>query len=151
MKFFKPFAVTAQVGYLIPTEFSTTVVDQHGGLAATAPNPQFLVWGGSLQYSMPYLKSSVHDLSLPAFVNQLFPLVEAKLSTLANFSGGESTTGTINPGIIYVAKTYQFGVEAILPVNRASGDGVGVIDQLDLYLDDLFPKSIGKPLVAAPQ
>jgi len=63
MKFFKPFAVTAQVGYLIPTEFSTTVVDQHGGLAATAPNPQFLVWGGSLQYSMPYLKSSVHDLS----------------------------------------------------------------------------------------
>jgi len=78
-------------------------------------------------------------------------LVEAKLSTpVANFSGGESTTGTINPGIIYVAKTYQFGVEAILPVNRA-GDGVGVIGQLDLYLDDLFPKSIGKPLVAAPQ
>jgi len=30
MKFFKPFTVTAQVGYSIPTEFSTTVVDQHG-------------------------------------------------------------------------------------------------------------------------
>ena len=63
---------------------------------------------------------------------------------------GESTTGTINPGIIYVAKTYQFGVEAILPVNRA-GDGVGVIGQLDLYLDDIFPKSVGRPLFAAQQ
>ena len=152
MKFFKPFAVTAQVGYSIPTEFSTTVVDQHGGLVTTAPNPQFLVWGGSLQYSMPYLKSSVQDLNLPAFVNQLFPLVEAKLSTpVANFSLGESTTGTINPGIIYVTKKYQFGVEAILPINRASGDGVGVIGQFDLYLDDIFPKSVGRPLFAPQQ
>jgi hypothetical protein len=96
--------------------------------------------------------SSVQDLNLPTFVNRLFPLVEANLSTpVANFSGGESTTGTINPGIIYVTKKYQFGVEAILPVNRASGDGVGVIGQFDLYLDDMFPKSIGRPLFAAPQ
>ena len=152
MKFFKPFAVTAQVGYSIPTESSTTAVDQHGGLVTVTPNPQFLVWGGSLQYSIPYLKSSVQDLNLPAFVNRLFPLVEAKLSTpVANFSRGESTTGTINPGIIYVTKKYQFGVEAILPINRASGDGVGVIGQLDLYLDDIFPKSVGRPLFAAQQ
>jgi hypothetical protein len=53
--------------------------------------------------------------------------------------------------MIYVAKTYQFGIEAIIPVNRASGDGVGVIGQFDLYLDDILPKSIGRPLLAAPQ
>ena len=136
---------------MIPTEFSTTVVDQHGGLAATAPNPQFLVWGGSLQYSMPYLKSSVHDLSLPAFVNQLFPLVEAKLSTpVANFSGGESTTGTINPGIIYVSNTFQFAVEALIPINRQSGSNVGVVAQLHFYLDDLDPRGIGKPIFGGP-
>jgi hypothetical protein len=28
-------------------------------------NPRFLQWGGSLQYSMPYLKSSIVDLRLP--------------------------------------------------------------------------------------
>jgi len=51
--------------------------------------------------------------------------------------------------VIYVADKYQVGVEAIVPVNRASGNGVGVIGQLHLYLDDIFPNSIGKPLFAA--
>jgi len=56
------------------------------------------------------------------------------------------TTGTINPGLIWIGRSYQFGVEAIVPVNRASGSSVGVIAQLHIYLDDLFPGSIGKPL-----
>ena len=99
---------------------------------------------------MPYLKSSVQDLGLPTFLNRMVPLVEWNLSTqVSNFDGGERTTGTINPGVIYVADKYQVGVEAIVPVNRASGDGVGVIGQLHLYLDDIFPNSIGKPLFAA--
>ena len=150
MKFFKPLAVTAQVGYSIPTESSTTEFDVATGLLTTTPNPRFLNWGGSLQYSMPYLKSSVQDLGLPAFLNRMVPLVEWNLSTqVSNFDGGERTTGTINPGVIYVADKYQVGVEAIVPVNRASGDGVGVIGQLHLYLDDIFPNSIGKPLFAA--
>ena len=37
--------------------------------------------GGSLQYSMPYLKSSVQDLGLPPFLNRMVPLVEFNLST----------------------------------------------------------------------
>ena len=61
----------------------------------------------------------------------------------------EHTTGTVNPGVIYVANKYQLGVEAIIPVNRASGDDVGVIGQLHLYLDDIFPNSLGRPLFAA--
>ena len=99
---------------------------------------------------MPYLKSSVQDLGLPAFLNRMVPLVEWNLATqVSNFDRGERTTGTINPGVIYVAGKYQLGVEAIVPVNRASGDGVGVIGQLHLYLDDIFHNSIGKPLFAA--
>ena len=44
------------------------------------------------------------------------------------------------------------GIEAIVPINRASGTGVGVLAQLHLYLDDMFPTTIGKPLfgTAAP-
>ena len=86
---------------------------------------------GSIQYSMPYLKSAVEDLSLPDFVNRLIPLVEWNLQTQTNnFNGEERTTGIINPGIIYVADKFQLSVEAIIPVNRASGDGVGAIGQL---------------------
>jgi hypothetical protein len=150
MKFFKPLAVTAQVGYAVPTESATSAVDESSGLLTTTPNPQFLAWGGSLQYSLPYLKSAVQDLSLPDFVNRLIPLVEWNLETqVANFDGGEGTTGTINPGVIYVANKYQLSVEAMIPVNRASGDDVGVIGQVHLYLDDMFPNSFGRPLLAS--
>jgi hypothetical protein len=88
---------------------------------------------------MPYLKSSVQDLGLPAFINRMIPIVEWNLSTeTSNFSGEERTTGTINPGAIYVADKFQLAVEAIIQVNRASGDNVGVMGQLHLYLDDIF-------------
>ena len=38
--------------------------------------------GMSIQYSMPYLKSSVVDLGLRQFINHLISLVEANLQTL---------------------------------------------------------------------
>jgi hypothetical protein len=66
--FLRAFAVTGQVGYQIPT----TSFD----LVSGNPVPQNLVWGNSLQFSMPYLKSSVVDLGLPDFVNHLIPIVE---------------------------------------------------------------------------
>jgi hypothetical protein len=49
--------------------------------------------------------------------------------------------------VIYVASTYQVGFEAIVPVNGASGNGIGVMGQLHIYLDDLFPKTLGQPLI----
>ena len=76
--------------------------------------------------------------------------LEAKIQTAtSDFDGNERTTGTINPGLLYLADKYQLGVEAIVPINRASGDGVGVIGNLHLFLEDIFPKSVGKPLFAA--
>jgi hypothetical protein len=97
---------------------------------------------------MPYLKSSVVDLGLPDFVNRLIPLVEANLQTPVGntFTSGTKTTGTINPGVIWVGKTFQFGIEALIPINRESGSNVGVIAQLHFYLDDIDPRGIGKPI-----
>jgi hypothetical protein len=137
----RPFAVTGQIGYQIPT--TSFIVSQN------TPVPQLLVYGASLQYSMPYLKSEVKDLQLPDFINHLIPIVEAQLSTPVNNNFGNSfiTTGTINPGVIWVGSYFQVGVEAMIPVNRASGTGVGVIGQLHLYLDDMFPKTLGQPLI----
>jgi hypothetical protein len=88
------------------------------------------------------------DLDLPVFLNHLIPIVEAQFSTpVANNSGtGIGTTGTINPGVIWVGNYFQVGLEAIVPINHASGTGVGVLAQLHLYLDDIFPRTIGQPL-----
>jgi hypothetical protein len=139
--FVRPFALTGQIGYQIPS--TSYVVSQNVFV------PQVLVYGASLQYSMPYLKSEVKDLQLPDFFNHLIPIVEAQLFTpLVNNVGNPSTTtGTINPGVIYVGSTFQVGLEAIIPINGASGNGIGVLGQVHLYLDDMFPKSIGQPLI----
>jgi hypothetical protein len=146
LKYLKPFAITGQVGYSVPTVSSTTED------AVTSLNPRLLVWGGSLQYSMPYLKSAVEDMGLPDFVNRLIPLVESNLQTQTdNFNGNERTTGSINPGVIYVADKFQLSGEAIIPVNRTSGAGVGGMGQLHLYLDDIFPDTYGQPLFASSQ
>jgi hypothetical protein len=139
----RPFAVTGQVGYQIPTssfDFSQNLFI-----------PQQLVYGVSLQYSLPYLKSEVIDLQLPDFINHLIPIVEATFTTPVanNFGNSYTTTGTINPGVIWVGSYFQVGLEAMIPINRESGSGVGVLGQLHLYLDDMFPTTMGQPLFGA--
>jgi hypothetical protein len=137
----RAFAVTGQIGYQIPTR-SFDVVQQ-------AFIPQVVPWGASIQYSMPYLKSEIQDLQLPDFINHLILIVEAQMTTPAanNFGNTWVTTGTVNPGVIWVGSYFQVGLEAQVPVNRESGHGVGVLAQLHLYLDDMFPKTIGQPIL----
>jgi len=144
----RPLALTGQVGYSVPTRSSTKSLDPDTGLVSSTANPQFLTYGATLQYSMPYLRSSVVDLDLPTFVNHLIPIVEAQFATpvASNAGTGIRTTGTINPGVIWVGNYFQVGVEAIVPINRDSGTGVGFLAQFHLYLDDLFPRTIGQPL-----
>src|SRR6202049_3293753 len=60
----RPFAVTGQIGYAIPTSSSTLSADPNSGNLLITPNPQFLLYGVTLQYSMPYLRSAVIDLEL---------------------------------------------------------------------------------------
>jgi hypothetical protein len=144
-------AVTGQAGYAIPTLSSTVTIDPDTGLVSFESHPQRAVYGGSLQFSFPYLKSNVIDLELPDFVNHLIPLVEAQFTSPVgnNFGNPWITTGTINPGVIWAGYYFQVGVEAIIPINRASGTGVGGIVQLHFYLDDIFPNTIGRPLFSS--
>jgi len=148
LKWLRPFAVTGQVGYAIPGISTVLTIDPDAGDTNTQTNPQVLRWGASLQYSMPYLKSNVVDLGISDFFNRMIFIVEASMQTpIANAQdSGILTTGTINPGIIWIGRYYQVGVEAVVPVNRVSGADVGIIAQVHIYLDDIFPGSIGKPL-----
>jgi len=128
----RPFAVTGTLGY----QFSDK------------PNVSANQWafGASLQYSLPYLQSQVKDFGLPAVLGRLTPLVEMALTTPAKGAPGSSTVGTVSPGVLYSGDVWQFGVEAVLPATKASNTGVGVLAQFHLFLDDIFPKSLGRPL-----
>jgi len=103
-------------------------------------------YGFAFEYSLSYLECCVKDVGLRAPFNQLFPLVEVSFSTAMNRGMGGQTTGTIQPGIIWAGPYFQIGAEAILPATRLTGHGYGGVVQLHFYLDDIFPRSIGRPI-----
>jgi hypothetical protein len=152
----QPVAITGQIGYAIPARnFTMTFAsdpDTGAPTIDTELNPRVLIRGVSIRYSMPYLKLSVVDLGLREFINHLILLVEANLQSLVanTLTSGKVTTGTISPSTIWVGNTFQFDIEALIPINRPSGSNVGVIAQLHLYLDEIGPRGIGKPLFGGP-
>jgi hypothetical protein len=137
----QPFAVTLEASYDVPTSSFD--------FAAGAFIPQTVSYSASLQYSLPYLHANVIDLGLPDFFNHLIPLVEATFQTPVanNFGNSYVTTGFVYPGVIWVGSYFQVGLEAIIPINKESGSGVGVLGQLHFYLDDMFPNTFGQPLI----
>jgi hypothetical protein len=49
----------------------------------------------------------------------------------------------VAPGFSYSqGRGWELGIEALIPVNKASGRGVGVIAQLVVQLDYLLPDSV---------
>jgi len=129
LRYAKPFAVTGTLGIECPT----------------SGDPNSLAWGFALQYSLPYLQEQVKDIGLPRPFRNMIPLVEFAMTSPFNRGGG-FTTGTINPGILYENPYFQLGAEAMIPVNSASGANVGVIVQLQIYIDDIWPKVFGHPI-----
>ena len=144
----RPAAVTGTLGYAIPVQGHARVEDPD--CPSCAPVRQAttrrLQWGLAFEYSMRYLQTQVKDLGLPAFVNQLTPLVEIAASTPVTGGFGQAPTGTVNPGVLWSGKRMQLGVEAQIPMNRQSGSSVGVLFQVHWFLDDLFPHSLGRPI-----
>jgi hypothetical protein len=124
----RPLAVTGTVGYAMP---------------GAGDEPHSIEWGGAIEYSLLYLQNNVRDEGFSNFVSHLTPVVEFSFSSPTDGSG---TTGTINPGLFWSGQYVQLGAEAVVPVNKASGHGVGFVAQLHFYIDDLFPHSLGKPI-----
>jgi hypothetical protein len=145
----RAFAITGELSYQIAdTKLKVNGIDPDSG------NPLFNngtwnQWAGglSLQYSIRYLQSQVKDFGLPEWVNRLTPLVEVAWSSPASRPNQGSTQYLIAPGIAYTADTYAVTVEALIPGNKQTGSHVGAIAQFHLYFDDLFPTSLGKPIV----
>ena len=136
LPYLRPFAVTGNLGFDFPTKTESAVV----------PNPNNFNHGFAFEYSFPYLQCCVKDIGLRPPFNRLIPLVEVSFTTPINRASASQTIGTIQPGIIWAGPYFQIGAEAILPATRSTGHGFGGVVQLHFYLDDLFPRSIGKPI-----
>ncbi|MDA8108424.1 MAG: hypothetical protein M0015_07325 [Betaproteobacteria bacterium] len=109
--------------------------------------PDSLDWGFTFQYSLPYLQSFVKDVGLRAPFNHMIPVIETPMNTCLNLGCRGQTTGTVNPGVIWFSRWGQLALEAQVPVNSRSGNHVGLLFQVHFYFDDIFPHSLGRPLI----
>jgi hypothetical protein len=137
LKNLPPFAITA--------EFSTSSPGQ--AVTMGVPNVSTFNWGFTLQYSLPYFNSHVAAIDND-FLKHLVPVAEFAFQTPIHNGGaaGQPQTGFFQPGAVYITDKWQLALEAMVPMTGASGHGVGVIGQLDFYLDDIFPDSLGRPI-----
>lgn len=151
----RPFAVTGELSYTIADRGLKLVQpgpdaasSQAGGIAASFNDGNANAWAGgvSLQYSIPYLQTQVHDYGLPGILAKLIPVVEATWTSPASAPSGRGTTWTVAPGAIYLGQWGEVGVEALIPLNKAAGTTVGAVALAHIFLDDLLPHSLGQPI-----
>jgi hypothetical protein len=79
-------------------------------------------------------------------LNQLVPLVEFAFDSPIGRGFGRKTAGTANPGLSYVAETWQIAAEAVVPLNREAGRSIGARVQLLFFVDDLVPALFRQPV-----
>jgi hypothetical protein len=146
----RPFAITGAITAEFPTNPTSTnygIDPSSGQLAPVATHHvDTLRWGFSVQYSTLYLTDRFKPGRPPKNepLNQWVPLVEFAFTS----PRGEKTAATMNPGVSYVANTWQLAVEAVVPLNSEAGRGIGARTQLLLFLDDLAPSLFGKPILS---
>jgi len=144
VKYLRPFAVTSALGVAIPSRKRSTTIDDMGN-EAIEEHPDVLKLGFAVEYSLPYLQSFVKDVGLREPFNRLIPLVEFDLQKPID-RGATRLSGTVNPGIVWAGRYMQFALEAIVPVNSLSGSRSGVLLQVHFFIDDIFPRSFGRPV-----
>jgi hypothetical protein len=145
----RAFAITGELGYQIADKKLKVIGNDpvSGGPLFNNGTPNQWTGGLSLQYSIRYLQSQVKDIGLPEFINRLTPVVEVAWTSAASQPNQASTQYLIGAGVNYTATNYAVGVEMLIPGNKQTGSHLGVIAQFHLYFDDLFPTSLGKPIV----
>jgi hypothetical protein len=129
--YLRPLAVTGQAGYQF---------------ADAPPRGDRVNLGFVVEYSVPYLQSKVSSFDLPEIIRGMTPMTEVSIGLPAGRSFGAPTTVMFSPGVSYAGEGWEFHLAALVPATRATAGGAGVIAQLHLSLDYLFPDTIGRPL-----
>jgi hypothetical protein len=131
----RAFAVTGTVAYLFPDKPASAGADRF---------EQTLQLGASLQYSLKYLSPIIASNGLPKIFDHIVTIVELTYDAGAN--SVQSEPRVVAPGLIYAGDGYQLALEALLPLNAASGHGVGAIAQLNLSFSTLGLGRFARPL-----
>jgi hypothetical protein len=149
MAWLRPLTVSATVAVAVPTDattLATTALPTSGTALSETINPKILQWGFALEYSLVNNYYTGANRSGTRYPEGWVPLVEFALQTPLNGPSAGRTTGTVNPGIIWVNRYLQVGVEAIVPIDAHSGRDLGVRAQAHLYLPAIFPDFYAKPM-----
>lgn len=128
----RPFAITGTVGQSIPT---------------SPDDPHQLQLGFALEFSLPYLQQVVKDVGIPSPFKDMIPLVEFTVTDPEDRGQAGQATGTICPGVLWESHYMQIGAEAIIPVNGRTGNHIGGILSVYIFIDDIWPHVFGHPLI----
>jgi hypothetical protein len=148
----RPLAVTGEFGYAAADRSLKQISPSPAGVGTPLSPPVFNKglenrWQGgfTVQYPLGYLDGEVYQLNLPEWVDNLTPLVEVAWSSPAKSPSRQGVTWLFAPGVIWANGFFQFGVEALIPGNAATGKNVGVIAQFRMALGNFAP-ALNKPL-----
>ncbi len=156
----QPIAFTGEFSYVIADKALKSMLEPAPLMTGTPPmaggpmslqfntgNPNQVVAGLSIQYSIPFLQAQIKDYGLPEPFAHLIPLVEFTYTSGTTAPNNVPAAWTAAPGVIYLRTWFQVGLEALVPMNKAAGTNVGFIVQFHVFIDDLYPHGIGAPLV----
>jgi len=163
----QPLTISATAAVAVPTDASTLTSTSLGSvnlpletgtfnslttlptgpttLAATV-NPKILQLGFALEYSLVTNEYTGPNRTGTRYPQGWVPLVEFTTSTPLNGPLAGRTTGTVNPGVIWINRYLQVAAEAIIPMDAHSGRDVGARLQAHLYLPAIFPDFYAKPI-----
>src|SRR5437879_788882 len=143
----RPLTISATAAVAMPTDpvsLTTTPLSSGATTLTETINPKILQLGFALEYSLVTNRYTGANRTGTRYPEGWVPLVEFTTSTPLNGPNAGKTSGTVNPGVIWVSRHLQVGVEAIIPMNAQSGRDVGVRAQAHLYLPAIFPDFYGK-------
>jgi hypothetical protein len=106
-------------------------------------NPNVLLWSFALEYT---LLTTTYYGKEKRYPQGWVPVLEFAFQTPLDGPNAGLTTGTVNPGLIWVNRYLQFAAGAVFPVNARSGRDVCARAQIHFYLSEIFPDTLGKPI-----
>lgn len=136
LRYLRPLALGGDMSLAVPLTAST-----EGRETRSTLRSRFFI-----EYSLPYLQTTVKDVGLGWPLNRLFPITEFSFKTFANGPTRGRTEATVHPGLLWAGRYVEVGVVADLPLNEENHNRGGVSAILDVFLDDLAPQ-VFRPIV----
>jgi len=137
----RPLGFVGAAAVEFPMRGSTASLDYDDGrtvsMAERSRTPATLHTGFAVEYSTLYLTDRFVPGRLPDEepLFQVLPVVEFAFDS----PQGEKSRGTVNPGLSYIHDEWQISAEAVVPLSRLAGGGVGFRLQVLTFLDKIVP------------